>query len=255
MKTLLLVGRGGNGKRTSADSINIPQINLDNLLFLPVVCSGVGDIGEDLEAPIESVVENVRKEIEKYEGDGGFDAISLVLKYGVRFTQQEKDAVEVVRSMFGENVLRDHGIIIMTYGDLFEVDNVNNKRTFKDWCMEQLGAMQTLLNEVEYRIVLLDNKTDNPVKRESQLNDLQRCLSLLNRKYRLEDFNKAEIKRTHLVVIHVHQRGCNDEREPLIDRRATIRPLRCYSRIEKCLTISLGLVIVGVIIYLIIRNA
>ena len=64
----------------------------------------------------------------------GFHALVLVLRYGVRFTEEELHVVQSLKELFGENFLRDHCIIIFTHGDQFDFKYRKNPKSFKEWC-------------------------------------------------------------------------------------------------------------------------
>ncbi|KAH9524163.1 hypothetical protein Btru_048286 [Bulinus truncatus] len=195
MRNLLFVGRDGNGKKSSVDSIaNVDPANRE---LNAVKCSGVGDSKVDRTQKIETVMNNVRSEIQRW---GGFIAIVFVLKYGVRFTRQEKDAVDIVKLMFGRDVFRTNGVILMTYGDLFAMDNEDNgSRQFRNWCRDQTGDIQLLFSEVKDRIVLFDNKTKDTQEMQKQYNELLSIVSQITTIYGMTEFEKAKPGRDELI--------------------------------------------------------
>ncbi|KAK6961801.1 AIG protein [Biomphalaria glabrata] len=158
-KVVLFLGRSGNGITSCVQTIE--KINDTGLVVKE--CPDVGDNDQDLKKDKDEVLQDTANLIQdldlKY---GGTNALVFVLKYGVRFTKQEKDAVAVVKSVFGDSVFSDRGIIAFTYGDLFDLDcgdTLDNTERFMDWCREQTGDIEKLFQEVNYRCVLFDNKT------------------------------------------------------------------------------------------------
>ncbi|KAK6961799.1 protein AIG1, partial [Biomphalaria glabrata] len=130
-----------------------------------VECPDVGDTGADLQKDMDTVKKNTGMLVQELSSKyGGIVALVFVLKYGVRFTKQEKDAVSVVKSVFGDSVFRDRGIIAFSCGDLFDLDcgdTLDNTERFMDWCREQTGDIEKLFQEVNYRCVLFDNKSED----------------------------------------------------------------------------------------------
>ncbi|KAH9524161.1 hypothetical protein Btru_048283 [Bulinus truncatus] len=193
---ILLVGKEGNGKKTISDTLRKTN------KIISVVGSGVGDTVETGAADLKTVKCQIRDILTQSENLHGFNAIAFVLKYSARFTNQEKVAAEEVKSVFGKDVFRKHGIIIMTYGDLFDLDNEDDGHTFMDWCGKQTGHIRTLFYEVENRIVLFDNKTNDECKVDKQTTQLSDYVCRLNARYRLEEFEKAnpEVKPRRSLV-------------------------------------------------------
>ncbi|KAH9524162.1 hypothetical protein Btru_048284 [Bulinus truncatus] len=217
---ILLVGRSGNGMDSCAKTMEntIPTKHM----IIAEKCSGIGDTGEDLLQDMKTVIGNVFMKVKDSPVLGTIAAIVLVLKYGVRFTKQEKDAVEVVRLMFGYDVLSKYGVLLFTHGDTFNTDNEDNNRTFIDWCRDQTGDIQSLFEEVDYRIVLFDNKTKDISRLEDQYNTLCDTVSVMNVVYGMEEFDKAKSGRDKLTRRFTESSGRavteNTDNESLSDR-------------------------------------
>ncbi|CAL1546310.1 unnamed protein product [Lymnaea stagnalis] len=116
----------------------------------------------------------VRQSNEKYRG---FDALIFVMKYGVRYTKQEKDSVKMIKFIFGENVFQKWGILVFTYGDNFYSDS---QITFEDWCREQTGDIKNLFEEVQHRCVIFDNKTVSLELQNSQRSTFSSLIDKVN---------------------------------------------------------------------------
>ncbi|XP_059152075.1 uncharacterized protein LOC131938178 [Physella acuta] len=185
---LLIVGRTGNGKSSSFRSIRsvlkdettapgtsttapgpstiLPGLDFatyteDNLELIDG--TGIGDNGEDMIVNAEDLVKSISRKL-----TNGFTALVFVVKYGVRFTKQEVDAVETVKSIFGNDVFKQWGIILMTYGDNFYLDHDDDPNSFKAWCQDQNGDFKNLFDECNKRCVLFNNKTSESSVLESQ---------------------------------------------------------------------------------------
>uniref|UniRef100_A0A2C9L3X7 AIG1-type G domain-containing protein n=1 Tax=Biomphalaria glabrata TaxID=6526 RepID=A0A2C9L3X7_BIOGL len=158
-KVVLFVGRSGNGITSCVQTIE--KINDTGLVVKE--CPDVGDNDQDLKKDKNEVLQDTANLIQELDLKYcGTNALVFVLKYGVRYTKQEKNAVAVVKYLFGDSVFRDRGIIAFTYGDLFDLDcgdTLDNTERFMDWCREQPGDIEKLFQEVNYRCVLFDNKT------------------------------------------------------------------------------------------------
>ncbi|KAH9523971.1 hypothetical protein Btru_047714 [Bulinus truncatus] len=194
--TLLLVGRSGNGKASVEKSIL--QVKPSSL-HLVRSCS-IGDTGEDLQVDYYA---DFVKVVDRCKSYGGIDAILLVLKYGSRFTKQEKDAVAVVKSVFGNKDFSRRGIIVMTYGDLFETDveESSNTSSFEEWCSTQTGDMSQLIREVDKRIVLFDNRTKEESKKKKQFESLMEFLRQIKREVKYRKIDLDEIKRRYSMTM------------------------------------------------------
>ncbi|CAL1546307.1 unnamed protein product [Lymnaea stagnalis] len=202
--------------------------------FIVVDCSGVGDTGSDMAGTLEAVIrtaengvqqipgcvdendtfdmckelKNSAEDIEMLPSDKskGFDVLIFVMKYGVRFTKQEKDAVQMVKSIFGENVFRDWGILVFSYGDNFYLDTKDDEITFEDWCKAQRGDIKLLFEEVQYRCVIFNNKSG---KDDKQLNKLKYNIQQVTTKgctYTLKDFDDAEMERDKLKLKYKYEK-------------------------------------------------
>ncbi|CAL1546315.1 unnamed protein product [Lymnaea stagnalis] len=237
--TFLLVGRQGQGKSSVGNTIlqtkrfatkttgavaSVPAASperADNDRVVVVDTTGIGDSGSDRAGDVQSVIQLANE-----ASVCGFDAMIYVLKYGVRFTKQEKDAVQMVKSIFGENVFRDWGILVFSYGDNFDLDTEDDGMTFEDWCQEQTGDIKTLFEEVDYRCVLFDNRGKNTARQDQERDKLLKLKPPRLQRYSDEDFQAASAGREKLILLENFQ-SLKKETDDLLryvdQRRETLR--------------------------------
>jgi len=214
---LILLGNTGNGKSSTGNSIlgheiflasdsgesvtgNIDhgQVERKGRVLNVVDTPGLNDTRcQDLAEAATLTLDYMKRGIEFCPE--GYDALILVLKYGNRFTHEERQVLSLLSVFLGKDWIRDNCVVIFTNGDSFAKKYKNKATGLKEYCKNQKSGLKELLDECKSRVVMFDNLEPS----ESQVDELLEIVDKLSKggqRYSNAQFKKFALERDQELV-------------------------------------------------------
>ncbi|RUS90253.1 hypothetical protein EGW08_001942 [Elysia chlorotica] len=188
---------------TTAVSVQTAEVGGRNIKV--VDGPGMGDTRLNREDDVQATITSLEQIMSACPG--GYHALLLMFRYGTRYTEEDHTVLAALKMLLGADFVRKHAVLVVTCGDILAqemaAEGEGSTASFSKWLAEQTGKLGELVKEIQGRVVLFNNMTEEASVLDAQRADLFKELDNLGNsglRYTQEDFLANALSRQMAMV-------------------------------------------------------